>query len=716
MARLSWLLALAAGAAAPALAAESRSVAGVQKVIQMLQDMSAKTKQEKNDEEVAFATFKTWCTQEDARLKSDLSKNAEAIELFSAEIGKLTTETRAHGERIATLSQEVAGHEASVKAEEAQREKDRQAYAAESTDFSESVDALDRAIAILKKEDYDRPGSAESLLQLSRNDRMPAKVRSIVAAFVGMTKDSPLGGMDSSAPEANAYEFQSGSIVEMLKRLQDQFREKLGESQKEEMNSKHASAMIIQDLTDSIENKKREIEETTLVKERKAEEVAQDKKELANTQEQKAANENTLKEVTTECEEKMLSFQEKQQLRAEEIEAIAKAVEILSSPEVMGSAEKHLALAQRSAKALLQVAGMDREGRSQGIRRQVREYLEGEGQRLHSGRLTLLAQSLGANPFEKVKQMIDAMITRLLEEANEDAQHEGFCDTEMGKSKVTRNKLNEDIDALTAACDEGKATILRLTDAVTTLSQEVAELENAMAEATAQRLAEKKTNKATVEDAQAAQKAVAAAMAVLKEFYAKASTATAFVQMKAERRNEPRDWGLKTHVKMGSEEWNSLANPAFEGTVDTGHKEGMQTFGEVETGKQDEAQYGVIGLLEIIASDFANVEADTNAAEAAAAEAHERFMVESKKNKAVKTRSIELNSSDKASAEAKLTTDTADLKSTQDELLAAERYYDKLVPQCIDQGMSWEERVAARKAEIESLKEALKILSGSDIA
>eukprot|EP00429_Kryptoperidinium_foliaceum_P137912 CAMPEP_0176276338 /NCGR_PEP_ID=MMETSP0121_2-20121125/47701_1 /TAXON_ID=160619 /ORGANISM="Kryptoperidinium foliaceum, Strain CCMP 1326" /LENGTH=69 /DNA_ID=CAMNT_0017616585 /DNA_START=27 /DNA_END=232 /DNA_ORIENTATION=+ len=69
--------------------------------------MSAKTKQEKNDEEVAFATFKTWCTQEDARLKSDLSKNAEAIELFSAEIGKLTTETRAHGERIATLSQEV---------------------------------------------------------------------------------------------------------------------------------------------------------------------------------------------------------------------------------------------------------------------------------------------------------------------------------------------------------------------------------------------------------------------------------------------------------------------------------------------------------------------------------------------------------------------------------------------------------------------------------
>lgn len=52
-----------------------------------------------------------------------------------------------------------------------------------------------------------------------------------------------------------------------------------------------------------------------------------------------------------------MSFQEKQQLRTEEIEAIAKAVEILSSPDVMGNAEKHLALSQvRSPRALLQVA------------------------------------------------------------------------------------------------------------------------------------------------------------------------------------------------------------------------------------------------------------------------------------------------------------------------------------------------------------------------
>merc|ERR1711953_771899 len=308
---------------------------------------------------------------------------------------------------------------------------------------------------------------------------------------------------------------------------------------------------------------------------------------------------------------------------------------------------------------------------------------------------------------------IDDMITRLLEEAREDAKHEGFCDKEMGKSKITRNKLTEDIDSLDAAIEEGKATIQKLADDTATLTREVEELVKSMTEATDLRKKEKETNKITVEDAQAAQKAVAAATAVLKDFYEKAATATALVQAKAP---DPRQWGLKTGVKMGTDEWNALANPNFKGKVDTGHKEDMQTFGDSYEGQQDEAQYGILALLEVVASDFANLEADTTATEEASQKAYEDFMAESKKNKSVKEKKIEMNTSDKAAAEAKLQEDIADLKSTQDELLAAERYYKKLVPQCIDQGMTWDERVKARESEVASLKQALQILSQSDMA
>merc|ERR1719401_1575105 len=109
------------------------------------------------------------------------------------------------------------------------------------------------------------------------------------------------------------------------------------------------------------------------------------------------------------------------------------------------------------------------------------------------------------------------MITRLLEEAKQDADHEGFCDTEMGKSKITRNKLTEEIDSLTAACDDGKATILQLTETIKTLSEEVADLDKSMAEASDLRSAEHAKNKETIKDAKDAQKAVAAATAVLKD-------------------------------------------------------------------------------------------------------------------------------------------------------------------------------------------------------
>merc|ERR1719379_271772 len=118
-----------------------------------------------------------------------------------------------------------------------------------------------------------------------------------------------------------------------------------------------------------------------------------------------------------------------------------------------------------------------------------------------------------------------------------------------------------------------------------------------------------------------------------------------------------------------------------------------------------------MAMLEVIMSDFENLEAETKAAEAASQKAYDDFMVESKKNKATKEKKIEMDTSDKAAAKTKLSEDTKDMKGTQDELLAADRYYEKLVPQCIDQGMTWEERVKARESEIASLKEALKILS-----
>merc|ERR1719498_1281230 len=98
----------------------------------------------------------------------------------------------------------------------------------------------------------------------------------------------------NGVPEENAYEFQSGGIVSMLKKLKDEFRSKLAECQKEEMNSKHAYDMIVTDLVDSIENSNDAIAEKTETKARKEEKTAENKKSLAATITSKKDDEKTL--------------------------------------------------------------------------------------------------------------------------------------------------------------------------------------------------------------------------------------------------------------------------------------------------------------------------------------------------------------------------------------------------------------------------------------
>merc|ERR1740121_1851897 len=121
-------------------------------------------------------------------------------------------------------------------------------------------------------------------------------------------------------------------------------------------------------------------------------------------------------------------------------------------------------------------------------------------------------------------------------------------------------------------------------------------------------------------------------------------------------------------------------------------------------------------MLEVIETDFARLEADTKAAGAAAAKEYDEFMADSKADKAAKEKEVENKNFKKQDEEQALVVTTKNLEGTQKELDASLAYFDKLKPSCIDVGVSYEERVERRKEEIASLKEALNILSGEEIA
>ena len=57
----------------------ANAVTPLQKVIQMLDQMSGKGKQEKHEEEVAFAAFHEWCDQTTAETKKNIDQAAAAL-------------------------------------------------------------------------------------------------------------------------------------------------------------------------------------------------------------------------------------------------------------------------------------------------------------------------------------------------------------------------------------------------------------------------------------------------------------------------------------------------------------------------------------------------------------------------------------------------------------------------------------------------------------
>merc|ERR1719387_3008438 len=129
-----------------------------------------------------------------------------------------------------------------------------------------------------------------------------------------------------------------------------------------------------------------------------------------------------------------------------------------------------------------------------------------------------------------VKQLIQALITRLMEEANEEAEHKGWCDQELATNAQTRKKKAEQVELLASEIDELEASMAQLTTEIEAITAEVADLDAAVAENTRIREEEKAKNTVVIEEAQEAQKAVTDALAVLKEFYAKAAKAKALLQ------------------------------------------------------------------------------------------------------------------------------------------------------------------------------------------
>merc|ERR1719512_711550 len=258
--------------------------------------------------------------------------------------------------------------------------------------------------------------------------------------------------------------------------------------------------------------------------------------------------------------------------------------------------------------------------------------------------------------------MIESLIAKLKEAATVEAEHKAWCDDQLKANKLKRNKKTAQRDGLIGDIETMEVNIASLGAEIQGLVADQAELAKQMGEATALRKADKTENLATIADAKAGFEAVGQALVILKEFYSSQSSL------------------LQQVPEMA----------AYSG--------------------QQGSNVGVVGMLEVIQTDFARLRVETESAEKSAALNHDKFMKYSAQVK-VKKHDLEVKLRlDKDQTEYELEKTKKDLSATQEELTRANKYYEFLRPNCLEIHVNWDERVARRQEEIAALKEAYAVL------
>lgn len=669
----------------------------VGKVLELMSDIMAKAKHEKQEEKERFAAFSEFCKVTIVEKTKAIEKGASDIEAAQADIAEADAAADA-------LAEEVAKHSADIDSWSAEKAKAKDLREEQHKIFqkmhAEAVDSIESTISAEHTLEEGNQGVAQAaLLQLAAKTNVPPAARRLLMSF---TQDPATALLEDKldlmgTPQAAAYEGSSGKLIEVVHNVEDKLKAEKKELEEREGRSLNAYNLQVASLDGSVKKATMESEFKAAAKAEQEQAKAAASGALADATSNKKEDEAYLSDLKSECTMKTKDFHRRQEMRKGEIEAITKAMEIMSSDEVAGGAQ-HTSLAQKkahkTAMAQLRSSGTAAQKPSQRI---ASKFLAEKAEKMNSRMLSLLATHASADPFGKVVKMIKDMIQRLMEQQNDEADHKAFCDAEMGTNKVTRETKSTLVTEIQAKIEELTAHVNKLAQKIVQTESSMAEIDAAMAKATEQRQAEKKTAQATLADSKAAAGATQRAIEVLKEYYEAAGNQVELPEAEGPIKYDPRSLAILSKSSGG----------AF-----VQQKQRVPGAPEMESGQYTGADSsGVIGMLEIFASDLASVISVTEEGESKSVREFEAFSTESAKDKAVKATELKHQQDTKTAKESDLQAAKVDLKSAEQELQAATDYFEKLKPSCVEVAVSYEDRVAARNEEVESLQEALTILS-----
>jgi hypothetical protein len=543
-----------------------------------------------------------------------------------------------------------------------------------------------------------------------------AKTQRATAMFLQQSPDVPM----------EDYKFHSDDVISTLEGLQKDFRAEKVELDEEEVKAIAAHESFMQEKTDFVKQKNVELTTAQEDKAMKQKLIAEKSGDLSVVSAVLLDDQQYLNELSKMCTEKGLTWDQRSQVRQDELSMLTTVIGIIDKEvtesisgdtarlmqksvglkiasavarnpaamaEIEASAEAadapkalaFLQMKQNKPAAFLSAVVKRHEAAAPTMsatsRKAVAEVLRTAGAKTKSTLLTGLATKISnsEDPFAKVKTLIQELIERLLKQASMESTQKAWCDKAIGDAEQKRTYSSEKIAKLNGEMAELEALRDKLLEELEVLATEIQDLKDAQEKAETEREEEKAENKATVEEAQAGLEAIEEAIDIMRKFYLTYDEAK--VDLSLAQKKGPAD-------------------------------DAPETFktGDAYKGAQADST-GIIGMMEVMQSDFQRTITETEHAEEEAEQAHLEFMTVTGKSLAEKEEAEGQKKEYKDDAVDQLSSAQEDLDSQTEILTTTIKELLELQPVCVDTAMSYEERVAAREEEIAALKKALCILT-----
>jgi len=650
----------------------------VTKVLDMLSDLHAKITKEGEAAQKTYDEFSAWCEDRSKKVAFEIKTGKAEVADLQAAIAKESATIASLSTRVEEIADGISADDADLQAATKIRNEEAGKFAAEEKELLEVTGMLQKAISILEREM--KKGGSASMMQLQGAKNVADALGVMVDASVISTADSKRlaalvqssqeDGVESElgAPAGAVYEGHSGGIVGTLQDVFDKAETQLHKAREAERVSLNGYQTLKLSLDDEIRFAQRDMNGAKKSMATAQEGKAAAEGDLAVTQKDLDEDSSTLSTLHQDCRTGADDFQSETKSRGEELKALSTAMKVMEETRGVGGAEEQ-------AYSFVQVVSQsaDTAGSSSRLSTaadlanfEAVRFVRDLARTQNSPALAQLAKRMasavrsqksgGADPFSKVKGLVQDMIEHLSKEAQADATKQAYCDSQTADATAKKNAKKALIEKLSTEADSDSAKSAHLKEQVGAIQNQLAQLAASQAEMDKIRSEEKALYDANSAEMKAGVKAVQFALKTLRTYYA-SDDATA----------------------------------------------------------HDGAGAGIVGMLEVVESDFVKGLAEMSASEHMAAEDHdktsrENFITKDYKNKDVQYKQKEAAHLDKDTSEA-----NQDSRGAQAELDATLEFLRNLDAQCVAKAETKAETIARREAEIAGLNEALNILQGEAV-